>query len=191
MQQAISEKVNRQISLFVRCAITQDVAAAGSANLLPTVNLDGHFIAANVTANVRMTETAEQTLRELLVTYGQTFELEGVQLIHLPIGPVIVATVSGARPPVPSQVRFVEETIRKRLGDPTATLLVRATTTSDITNRSLTCVSFPTRQRPRRESPSRPRRCTSPMCAPPSPSFQPLYLQIKGCLLYTSPSPRD
>ncbi|MCB1943312.1 MAG: DUF389 domain-containing protein [Candidatus Accumulibacter sp.] len=132
MQQAISEEVNRQISLFVRCAITHDVAAAGSANLLPTVNLDGHFIAADVTANVRMAEIAEQTLREL-VSHGQTFELEGVQLIHLPIGPVIVATVSGARPPVPSQVRIAEETIRRRLGDPSATLLVRATTTSDIT----------------------------------------------------------
>ncbi|HRD89883.1 MAG TPA: DUF389 domain-containing protein [Accumulibacter sp.] len=132
MQQAIAEKVNRQISLFVRCAITHDVAAAGSANLLPTVNLDGHFIAADVTANVRMAEIAEQTLREL-VSHAQTFELEGVQLVHLPTGPVIVATVSGARPPVPSQVRVAEETIRTRLGDPSATLLVRATTTSDIT----------------------------------------------------------
>lgn len=132
MQQAISEKVNRQISLFVRCAITQDVAAAGSANLLPTVTLNGDFIAANVTANVRMTETAEQTLREL-VSRSQTFDLEGVQLVHLPTGPVIVATVSGARPPVPSQVRSAEETIRARLGDSSATLLVRATTTSDIT----------------------------------------------------------
>lgn len=132
MQQAISEKVNRQISLFVRCAITHDVAAAGSANLLPTVNLDGHFIAASVTANVRITETAEQTLREL-VSHSQTFELEGVQLVHLPTGPVIVATVSGARPPVPSQVRAAEETIHKRLDDSTATLLVRAATTSDIT----------------------------------------------------------
>lgn len=132
MQQAISEKVNRQISLFVRCAITHDVAAAGSANLLPAVNLDGKFIAASVTPNVRMTETAEQTLREL-VSHGQTFDLQDVQLVQLPTGPVIVATVSGARPPVPSQVKFAEETIRKRLGDQSVTLLVSATTTSNIT----------------------------------------------------------
>ncbi|SBT04616.1 conserved membrane hypothetical protein [Candidatus Accumulibacter aalborgensis] len=134
MQQAVSGKVNRQISLFVRCAITHDVAAAGSANLLPTVNLDGHFIAASVTANVRMTETAEQVLREL-VSYRQAFELQDVQLVQLPTGPVIVATASGSRPPVSSQVKIAEETIRKRLNDPTATLLVRAATTSDITTK--------------------------------------------------------
>lgn len=29
MQQAVSEKVNRDVNLFVRCAITHDVAAAG------------------------------------------------------------------------------------------------------------------------------------------------------------------
>jgi len=132
MQQAIADEVQRDINLFVRCAITHDVAAAGSANLLPTVDLNGHFIASRVTANVRMTEAAEQTLREL-VSHGQAFELGDVQLVHLPTGAVIVATVSGARPPVPAQVRLAEDKIRARLGDPTATLLVRATTTSDIT----------------------------------------------------------
>ena len=118
MQQAISENVKRDINLFVRCLITHDVAAAGSANLLPTVNLDGKFVAASVTPNVRMTETAEQTLREL-VSHGQTFDLQDVQLVQLPTGP--------------AQVRFAEDTIRKRLGDQTITLLVSATTTSNIT----------------------------------------------------------
>ena len=108
------------------------MAAAGSANLLPAVNLDGKFVAASVTPNVRMTETAEQTLREL-VSHGQAFEVNDVQLVHLPLGPVIVASVSGARPPVPSQIKFAEDAIRKRLGDTTVTLLVRATITSDVT----------------------------------------------------------
>jgi len=79
-QQAIADEVQRDINLFVRCAITHDVAAAGSANLLPTVDLNGHFIASRVTANVRMTEAAEQTLREL-VSHGQAFELGDVQLV--------------------------------------------------------------------------------------------------------------
>jgi len=132
MQQSVAAAAGREISLFVRCAITHDVAAAGSANLLPTVDLDGHFIDASVTTGVRMTETAEQVLREL-VSRRKSFELRDVELVHLPAGPVIVATVSGARPPVPAQVGFAEQTIRERVGDPTATLLVRAMTTSDIT----------------------------------------------------------
>jgi uncharacterized hydrophobic protein (TIGR00271 family) len=132
MQQAIRENVKHDINLFVRCSITHDVAAAGSANLLPTVNLDGKFVAARVTPSVQMTEAAEQILREL-VSHTQAFDVKDVQLIQLPIGPVVLATVSGASPPVPSQVKFVEETIRKRLNNQKITLLVSATTTSNVT----------------------------------------------------------
>jgi uncharacterized hydrophobic protein (TIGR00271 family) len=132
MQQAIAEKVNRDINLFVRCSITRDIAAAGSANLLPTVNLDGKFVAASKSPSVQMTETAEQILREL-VSNAQVFDLQDVQLVQLPVGPVIVATVSGASPLVPSQIRFAEETIRKRLNNQNVTLLVSTSTTSSIT----------------------------------------------------------
>jgi hypothetical protein len=132
MQQAISESVNLDINLFVRCSITHDVAAAGSANLLPTVNLDGKFVAASMTPSVQMTEAAAQILREL-VSNEQAFDLQDVQLVQLPIGPVILATVSGASPPVSSQIKFAEETIRKRLDNQNVTLLVIATTTSSIT----------------------------------------------------------
>jgi len=134
MQQAVAKAVEREVNLFVRCAITHDVAAAGSANLLPTVDLNGRFIDASVTPRVRQTETAEQILREL-VSRGRTFELEDVELLHLPSGPVIVATVSGAHPPVPSQVQYAQDRIREQLGDPAATLLVRATTTTDISGK--------------------------------------------------------
>jgi hypothetical protein len=132
MQRTVAAAIRREVSLFVRCAITHDVAAAGSANLLPAVDLNGHFIDASITPGVRMTETAEQVLREL-VSVRKNFELHDVELVNLPSGPVIVATVSGARPPVPSQISYAENIIRQRLGDATATLLVRATTTTDIT----------------------------------------------------------
>ncbi|MGR9106272.1 MAG: hypothetical protein ACU843_05000, partial [Gammaproteobacteria bacterium] len=55
--------------------------------------------------------------------------------VQLPIGPIIVATVTGARSPVAAQIRYAEDTIRKRVGDPSATLLVRAITTNDITSK--------------------------------------------------------
>jgi len=132
MQQTVAEAVRREINLFVRCAITHDVAAAGSANLLPSLDLNGHFINASVTPGVRMTETAEQVLREL-VSVRKNFELRDVELVHLPTGPVIVATVLGARPPAPNQVSYAEQTIRDRLGDPTARLAVRAITSTDVT----------------------------------------------------------
>jgi len=132
MQEAVSAAVGREVNLFIRCSITHDVAAAGSANLLPTVDLNGHFIDTNVTPDVRMTETAEQVLREL-VTIRKNFELHDVELVDLPSGPVIVATVSGARAPATAQVSYAEAAIRERLGDRTPTLLVRASTTVDMT----------------------------------------------------------
>lgn len=132
MQKAIADQVGREINLFVRCSITHDIAAAGSANLLPTVNLDGKFVATKVSPAVQMTEAAEQILREL-VSKGQVFELHDVQLVQLPTGPVIVATVSGASPPAPLQVKFAEDLLRKQLDNQDITLLVSASTTSSIT----------------------------------------------------------
>jgi hypothetical protein len=105
MQQAVAAAVRREVNLFVRCAITHDMAAAGSANLRPTVDLNGHFIDASVSTGGRMAETAEQVLSEL-VSRRKKFELRDVELVHLPSGPVIVATVSGARPPVPARIRY-------------------------------------------------------------------------------------
>jgi len=132
IQKAISDEVHREINLFVRCSITYDVAPAGWANLLPAVNLDGKFVAMNVSPAVRMTETAEQVLREI-VSRRQAFELQDVQLVQLPIGPVIVATVSGSSLPVPLQIKYAEEVIRKRLNNDNLTLLVKASVTNNIT----------------------------------------------------------
>lgn len=132
IQESISEEVHREINLFVRCTITHDVAPAGWANLLPAVNLDGKFVAMDVSPAVQMTEVADQVLREL-VSHKQAFDLEDVQLVQLPMGPVIVATVSGASLPVPLQIRHAEEAIRKRLNNDTINLLVKAKTTNNIT----------------------------------------------------------
>nr|WP_321468474.1 DUF389 domain-containing protein [uncultured Desulfobulbus sp.] len=132
IQEAISKGVHRDINLFMRCSITYDVAPAGWANLLPAVDLDGKFVAMNVSPSVQMTEVAEQVLREL-VSFKQAFELQDVQLVQLPIGPVIVATISGASLPVPLQIKYAEEAIRKRLNNDKITLLVKAATTSNIT----------------------------------------------------------
>lgn len=132
IQQAISEEVHREINLFVRCSITYDVAPAGWANLLPEVNLDGKFVATNVSPALKMTEAAEQVLREI-VSRREAFELQDVQLVQLPIGPVIVATVSGSSLPVPLQIKYAEQMIRKRLNNDDVTLLAKAATTSNIT----------------------------------------------------------
>jgi uncharacterized hydrophobic protein (TIGR00271 family) len=132
IQDALHDALGRTVSLFVRCSITKGVSAAGSVSLLPQVDLNGRFVGGNRSQEVRITETAEQVLRQLVST-TRAFTVQDVELLQMPSGPVIVASVTGARPPVPLQVESAEKQIREQLGDQTVTLLVRAVTTDDIT----------------------------------------------------------
>jgi uncharacterized hydrophobic protein (TIGR00271 family) len=132
IQDALHEALGRAVALFVRCAITREVTAAGSVSLLPQVDLNGRFVESHRSPEARITETAEQVLRQLVST-TRAFEVRDVELLRMPSGPVIVASIAGARPPVPLQVQYAESQIREQLGDQTVTLLVRAVTTDDIT----------------------------------------------------------
>ena len=132
IQDALHDALGRAVSLFVRCSITKEVSAAGSVSLLPQVDLNGRFIEGKRSPEVRITETAEQVLRQLVST-TRAFNVQDVELLQMPSGPVVVASVVGARAPVPLQVEYAEKQIREQLGDQTVTLLVRAVTTDDIT----------------------------------------------------------
>jgi len=132
IQDAVHDALGRTVALFVRCAITKEVTAAGSVTLLPQVDLNGRFVEGQRTAEVRITETAEQVLRQLVST-TRAFSVNDVELVQMPSGPVIVASISGSRPPVPLQVQYAEKQIREQLGDQNVTLLVRAVSTDDIT----------------------------------------------------------
>jgi len=133
-QSRLGEAVGRQVSLFVRCTLTQDVAAAGSLELLPSVDLDGHFVKVEPSADARLVQTAEQLLLEL-VELGSRYELIGVELLQLPSGPVVVASIEGAAALGPGQVRFAEERLRKRLGRDDVSLVVRTVSTTDLTSK--------------------------------------------------------
>jgi uncharacterized hydrophobic protein (TIGR00271 family) len=131
-QDVIASRLEDEVVLFVRCSITKDVTAAGSVALLPEVDLNGRFVDADPSPRVRTTEIAEQVLRQL-VSNRQVFALHNVDLLSLPSGPVLVASVEGARAPAPAQVEFAQNLIRERVGDPTLVLVVRSVTTTDVT----------------------------------------------------------
>jgi uncharacterized hydrophobic protein (TIGR00271 family) len=134
MEEALAQKLGRDITLFVRCTITKDVAAAGSVQLSPKLDMNGRFSTGETTEQARITETAEQVLRQLL-SERQAFTLLEVNLYSLPSGRLIVASVQGARMPVPVEVAFAEDLIRKRIGDERLTLVARSLVTSDVTAR--------------------------------------------------------
>ena len=131
-QESLGEAVGKDVSLFVRCALTQDVAAAGSAALLPRVDLDGNFLKVDASPDSKLTQEAEQILLELV---GRTprYRMIGVELAHLPSGPVIVASVNGSAALGPGQVEAAEATLRTRVGRDDVKLLVRTVSTTDLT----------------------------------------------------------
>jgi len=132
LQERLGEAVDTKVSLFVRCTLTQDVAAAGSLQLLPSIDLDGHFLRVAPSPDSRLVESAEQILLEM-VALGARYELMGVELLHLPSGPVVVASIRGAASLGPGQVRFAEQRLRKRLARDDVSLMVRTVSTTDLT----------------------------------------------------------
>ncbi len=133
-QASLGSAVGRQVSLFVRCTLTQDVAAAGSQELLPSVDLDGRFLKVEASPDARLVQAAEQLLLELVET-GSRYELMGVELLHLPSGPVVVASLEGAAALGPGPVRFAEQRLRKRLDRDDVALVVRTVSTTDLTSK--------------------------------------------------------
>jgi uncharacterized hydrophobic protein (TIGR00271 family) len=132
IQDALGTALGEAVALFVRCSITKEVTAAGSTELLPQVDLNGAFVDTDRSPEVKIAETAEQVLLQL-VSATRAFTVRDVELLQMPSGPVVVASVEGARAPVALQVSYAQDQIRKRLGDDSVTLLVRAVTTTDMT----------------------------------------------------------
>jgi uncharacterized hydrophobic protein (TIGR00271 family) len=132
IQDALGTALGQAVALFVRCSITKEVTAAGSTELLPQVNLNGAFVDTDRSREVKIAETAEQVLLQLVST-TRVFSVRDVEMFQMPSGPVVVASVEGARAPVALQVAYAQDQIRKQLGDDSVTLLVRAVTTTDMT----------------------------------------------------------
>ena len=131
-QERLGTVLGRTVSLFVRCTLSEDVAAVGSAALLPQIDLDGHFLMSDPSPDAKLMSAAEQLLREL-VAIGQRYELLGTELTHMPSGPVIVASVKGAAALGPEEVAYAQGLLRERVGNDDVLLLVRTVSTTDLT----------------------------------------------------------
>lgn len=110
--------------LFFRCTITHDVTSTGSVSLLSQRDLDGEFTLLALNSDVRALHVAEQVIREVMEKQ-RSFSLEGIEVVSLPAGPLLVASIQSFRRPVASEIRQVEELIQERLRDNSVRLLVR------------------------------------------------------------------
>ena len=63
------------------------------------------------------------------------FELDDVNMVRLPSGPVVLATFEGPRALIPFEVKEFQDFIRKRLHKQSICLLARCLTTVDVDER--------------------------------------------------------
>ena len=124
LEDSFKEKIHMPIELIVRSIISKDVSAAGSANEVMTQNLDGFFLNKNLTEDQRMIRLSEQVILEKL-SYWPRMRLMNVELINLPRGPTIMATVTGFRLLTDKEIMVLEQSMRETLEDDSVNLIVR------------------------------------------------------------------
>lgn len=126
IQEKLSQKLNRQTNLILRCEISKSISSTGSTSAVMRENLNGEFVTADLRPTVWKVQMAEQALREILIPYEMIF-LNHVELLHFPFGQVLVASLEGTRSLTPYEVEKFQHQIRKRLKDPSLCLLVEST----------------------------------------------------------------
>jgi len=133
IEEVLARELEEPVDLFFRCSITKDIAATGSAYLLAQRNLDGHFTDRAPSSEARILQVAEQTIRDRLVNV-QSMRLESIDLLQMPVGPVVIASVQTPFRILGLHVKSVEDEIRNRLGDSTMRLVIRSVLASNTTS---------------------------------------------------------
>ncbi|MCF8081776.1 MAG: DUF389 domain-containing protein [Deltaproteobacteria bacterium] len=134
MQNKLDKALGTRTNLIMRCEITKDVSATGSASGVVGQDLDGEFVTTDVHPKVRRLQLAEQVLREILENYPNLY-LDNLDLVDLAHEPVLVASVQTSRTLLPTEVARFEAAIRHRLGDDEVRLLVRCDDLVDVTSK--------------------------------------------------------
>jgi len=124
IESSFAEKIDMPVQLIIRTIISKDVSASGSADEIMDQNLDGFFLNKDLTPDQRMIRLAEQVILEKLA-YWPSMRLMDVNLISLPRGPTIMATVTGFRMLTEKEISGLEDSIRETIKDDDINLVVR------------------------------------------------------------------
>ena len=136
MQSILDKKLDAHANLIMRCFITKDISSTGSTSGIVARNLDGEFISTKLHPNVKRIQIAEQVLREMLENYkGLYLDLDNLNLVQLPQGAVVVASIQSGRTLTPLEVSGFEKAIQERLGDENVRLLIRSDDLTDVSSK--------------------------------------------------------
>src|SRR5262249_47276819 len=134
IQDALGSRLGEPVRLFMRCTLTKDVTATGSTTLRPYLSLNGKVTTTPVSADMRLLQQAEQVAREVVATRPDIV-LKDVELVNLPSGPVLIASIDSPRPPNPERIARFEALLRERLGGERVRVIVRVAESVDVTSK--------------------------------------------------------
>ena len=124
IQKELSEKLRLPTELIIRTTIAKDVGASGSFGNVTAQDLDGEFLEGKVDPRELMVSVAEQVLIEEIDLLPGA-QLLGIDMLGLPRGATIVATIQTPRILAPEEIGRIENEVRGRLRDKSIHLVVR------------------------------------------------------------------
>jgi len=134
MEDTLRLRLGEPVRLFMRCSVTKDVSATGSTNIRPYLNLDGKVTEAQISPSMRLLQQAEQVAREIAST-RPTLQFLGIELVELASRPVLVVAIKSPHEPMAGEVAKFEKILQERLHETSLRVVVRRTTTTDLSSK--------------------------------------------------------
>lgn len=134
IQDGLAQRLGEPARLFMRCSVTQDVSATGSTNLRPYLSLDGKVTRAPLSPAMELRQVAEQVAHEVAATRPD-IAVTDVELLQVGTRPVVVIAIESPREPTAEEVGRFESILRQRLDTPGVRVVVRRTSSTDVTSK--------------------------------------------------------
>jgi uncharacterized hydrophobic protein (TIGR00271 family) len=134
MEDDLRQRLGEPVRLFMRCSVTKDVSATGSTNIRPYLNLDGKVTEAQMSPSMRLLQQAEQVAREVSST-RPALQFLGIELVELASRPVVVVAIQSPHEPMAGEVAKFEKLLQDRLHETNLRVVVRRTTTTDLSSK--------------------------------------------------------
>jgi len=134
MEDTLRLRLGEPVRLFMRCSVTKDVSATGSTNIRPYLNLDGKVTEAQMSPSMRLLQQAEQVAREIAST-RPALQFLGIELVELASRPVLVVAIQSPHEPMAGEVAKFEKILQERLHETSLRVVVRRTTTTDLSSK--------------------------------------------------------
>jgi uncharacterized hydrophobic protein (TIGR00271 family) len=124
IQDALTEEVKMPARLILRNIFAKNMSAVGTTGQVKARDLEGDFLGEEVSSRERVITHAEQVIWERFSLHP-AFHVMDVDLVRVPRGRFIVATVGSPRVLEPEEIQDIEDEIQERIQEKDLQLIIR------------------------------------------------------------------